>query len=620
MANSTKTGKTGAITGRARLEAWRSSCGADLQVCEMREMREIRRVGGIVRCLGNRRPGGLRHGKTGVRRRSDRLLGAFCGAVAMLSAMASAAAPEPDQPWRFDRNISNRALSPPPETPLNTGGRQEMDFPETVEQAFPATVEQAKSNFARVGEELQALGQQLDWGAGDLGAYVEDVETSIVIFDRGGARPMIPGSCQKLATTAAALGVLGPAFQFVSHVEYVGRIEPGRLEGALIVRGSGDPSISTRLDPTEPEALAPLRDWARRIKAAGISTIQGHMIGDDRLLDATPCARGWPVDLPGQWLCPEVSALSFNDNVVDFLWVVEKKHRGRARYDLQPRLDTIRVLNDVQVDAKLGRDWRTYLRPNPDNLFEAKGYVPAGIAVEDCAAIHDPTRFFLESLRQALADEGVAHVDGLLLPISDVSAPEVVTRGARLLFAHRSDVLARLIEPILRYDQDARAELLFKTLGRMAGRAGSFEEGAEAVKDFLRRRDLLTPGAVIMDGSGLSRLNRMTPSQAVRLMKSMRRRPDGGAFFAAFPRAGSPGALAGRFQWGEEARRAAPRVYALAGRLPGTHALCGWTSTDGGRRIFFAFMLNGSSLPKDAARENLDRLVMAICRSPLRAQ
>jgi len=120
-----------------------------------------------------------------------------------------------------------------------------------------------------------------------------------------------------------------------------------------------------------------------------------------------------------------------------------------------------------------------------------------------------------------------------------------------------------------------------------------------------------------MDGSGLSRLNRMAPEQLVALMKRVAQQEYGEAFFRCFPRGGGA-ELPGHFQWSPASQSLGTRVCAVDGFLPGTHSLAGWTVTAGGRKVYFAFMVNGAALPKSQAREWLDRMALAIAQSPLR--
>jgi len=475
-----------------------------------------------------------------------------------------------------------------------------------------------KSNFTVLQEELTNLAKQLDWGGGRLAGYVEDADFPICILDLDGETPMTPASCQKLATLAAALDRLGADFQFVTPVEASGAIHDGVLTGNLIVRGSGDPSLSARFDPQRRDVFGPFREWARRLKDNGLKAIQGHIIGDAAALDASTPAPGWPEGFAGRWEGPPISALTFNENLMEFRWAAGRDHGRKARYDLAPRFEDIQVRNGVKIDARGGWNWRAFIRQPASNLFDVAGFVPPRRAAVDCVAVPNPPKFFLWALKTALIEEKIP-VSGLPVPLSEVAFPDVATSGSQALFTHHSPPLGQLAVPMLRYDLDLHAELLFLTLGRELNLGATFKGASRAVADFLAQRGVGLVGSLSVDGSGLSRLNRLAPKQFVSLFKTMARLPAGGAFFAAFPQGGQPGALSTRFQGSSAARDVAPGVFAVAGFLPGVHTLAGWTTTAGGRKLYFAFMLEGTALGKSAARDNLDQLVLTLAHSPLRA-
>ncbi|MCX7013657.1 MAG: D-alanyl-D-alanine carboxypeptidase/D-alanyl-D-alanine-endopeptidase [Candidatus Sumerlaeota bacterium] len=322
-----------------------------------------------------------------------------------------------------------------------------------------------------------------------------------------------------------------------------------------------------------------------------------------------PRAPGWPEGDEGDWRCAEVSALSFNENLVEFRWLPGKAKEGRTRYDLAPRFDYVQVQNRVKIDDRSRWNWRAFRRQPTSNLIDAEGWLPPKTSATDYVAIHQPVKFFMQALKTALGEEGVA-VSGPAVDLADLAAPDVATSGSLPLFARQSPPLTQLIGPVLRYDQNLRAELLFLALAKQRSRGATFGGGSLAVGEFLWERGAAAPGSVVVDGSGLSRSNQTSAKELVALMKMMAREPAGDAFFAAFPQGGQPGLLAGRFQESDAARAAAPRVFAMAGFLPGAHTMAGWTTSAGGRKVYFAFLLNESRLGKSAARENLDRLVL----------
>ncbi len=520
-------------------------------------------------------------------------------------------------------NPLTRAPEAPPPKPASSHGSVAMDLPAegqtNIEMSIGGATVQAKNNFVLLGEKLEQLAKGLDWGGGQLSCYVEDAKYKILIFDRDGSEPMKAGEPQKLITLAAAIDLLGPEFQFETQIQYAGDLSDGRLKGNLIVRGSGDPSISSRQgsDPADP--LSPFRGWADRLKELGVESIDGSLIGDDSALDVSDGAPGWPAKASGDWSAPEISALSYNENLIEFRWLPLPGNTAKARYSLAPLIDYIQVQNSARIDAKDRRDWRVFKRGESNNLFHVVGSIPAMTAPVDYAAIHDPTSYFMAALKAAL-EEAKIDVLGPALSLANVGSKEIATGGAKHLFTHASPPLKRIAAPLLRYDFRVGVELVYAALGRKLADGGTFDGGRKAVAEFLRSKGISDNRTVALDGSGLSRLNRSTARQFVEVFKSMTTTPKGYAYFSAFPRGGQPGVLEDRFNKTGTAPGTAPRIFGVPGHVPGGQALAGWAVTQGGRRIFYAFILNDSRLGKSEARRKLDELAIAIAQSRLRKE
>ena len=134
------------------------------------------------------------------------------------------------------------------------------------------------------------------------------------LYSLNAGKLMMPGSAMKIVTAAAALERLGWDHRFETRVVTTAPVEFGVLRGDLVVIGGGDPGISERAD--QPGAL---RALALQVRDAGISKIEGGIIGDDDLFDDSGLGNGWTLDnLPYGYSAP-VSALMYNDSSVDLV-------------------------------------------------------------------------------------------------------------------------------------------------------------------------------------------------------------------------------------------------------------------------------------------------------------
>jgi serine-type D-Ala-D-Ala carboxypeptidase/endopeptidase (penicillin-binding protein 4) len=130
------------------------------------------------------------------------------------------------------------------------------------------------------------------------------------------------------------------------------------------------------------------------------------------------------------------------------------------------------------------------------------------------------------------------------------------------------------------------AEMLLKDQGRAFGTAGTSPEGARVVKATLAREVGIHPA--IVDGSGLSRSNRTSPSQIVTLLTEMAKRPEGPGWRNAMPQPGRTGTLYARMR----GTAAVTRCRAKTGTLREVSALSGYCTVPGGHVLAFSFLEN----------------------------
>jgi serine-type D-Ala-D-Ala carboxypeptidase/endopeptidase (penicillin-binding protein 4) len=114
-------------------------------------------------------------------------------------------------------------------------------------------------------------------------AVAVDLQTGEVVFQRNPNLALVPASNEKLAVTYAALITLGPWFRIETTVLGKGRLDGTVWHGNLVLKGYGDPTLSSR----------DLRRLARQIRAAGIRRVTGRIVGDESFFDSRRVVRGW---------------------------------------------------------------------------------------------------------------------------------------------------------------------------------------------------------------------------------------------------------------------------------------------------------------------------------------
>jgi len=149
------------------------------------------------------------------------------------------------------------------------------------------------------------------------------------------------------------------------------------------------------------------------------------------------------------------------------------------------------------------------------------------------------------------------------------------------------------------------AEMLFRELGAQYRELGTLANGAAVV------RATLSPLGVhprIVDGSGLSRENRASPLEVVRLLDELSRRDIATTFRDSLAVTGDTGTVKARMR----GTPADGRCHVKTGTLRLVSGLAGYCHTAGGRDVAFSLMFNRANIPAAKARE--DRIAAAIAR------
>jgi D-alanyl-D-alanine carboxypeptidase/D-alanyl-D-alanine-endopeptidase (penicillin-binding protein 4) len=258
------------------------------------------------------------------------------------------------------------------------------------------------------------------------------------------------------------------------------------------------------------------------------------------------------------------------------------------------------VADESVFDAKrLGRGWRSYYSlysPPLSGLSTNENH--AGNAQR--AYVSNPPIAAAKRLRTALRAHRVAVRGG-------VRTGRTPAR-ARLLASALSPPLWSVIQPMNRDSDNFIAETLLKDLGAYTVGRGTSAAGAAQARSALRSRGILGPGDRIVDGSGLSRDNRLTATSLVRLIAAADADPTWGRALLGSLAQGGQGTLIRRFT-GASVRR---RVRAKTGYINGVSALAGQVVSRGGTRYAFAFLMSHWDIT--AAKAAQDRVVTLLAR------
>ncbi|MFQ5569248.1 MAG: D-alanyl-D-alanine carboxypeptidase/D-alanyl-D-alanine-endopeptidase [Rhodothermales bacterium] len=451
------------------------------------------------------------------------------------------------------------------------------------------------------------------------GVMVVDLHSGEVLYRRNAQHSFVPGSNTKLYSTAAALDLLGPQHRYRTDVFVDGPVVDGVLEGNLIVRGSGDPVIGGRFNNGDLTAV--FRDWADSLKTLGITRIAGDLIGDDDVFDDTPLGYGWSWDDEPLWYSAEVSGLSFNDNNIDF--TIEGQQEGQpALVRWEPfNTDYVRVINRTMTTSSDSTLVEGYERARGTNVIALSSQVPEGRTDRESLTMTNPTLFFVHVLRESLLQSGVS-VSGRPVDVDDLSIkPDYASDRYRHLAVHTSPPLADIVKVLNKRSQNLYAEQLLRTLAAERPlddetlEPGSAEMGLEVAMETFLAAGIDTSRIQLVDGSGLSRMNLVTPEMTAALLTYLWHHPDQptrDAFYESLPIGGHDGTLRFRFPSGP----ARGKVRAKTGTLSNVSSLSGYVLSSGGTPLAFVMMSNHYTVKTKLVRAAQDRVVDLLARYP----
>lgn len=425
----------------------------------------------------------------------------------------------------------------------------------------------------------------------------------VVSLDRGDTLfalnpdlPLAPASNVKLYSTAAALFYLGPDFRYSTYLLADGEVENGVLNGDLVLFGTGDPTLSARMQGTSP---APLEAFADSVRARGIREIRGRIVGDGTFFDNQWTGAAWEDDDRLAWYAAPIDALLVEESMVTVRVWPGARTGDLARIQTEPATQGLRINNQVRT----GGATAVRITHGADGLV-ITGQVRGGTGgVARRVPVADPEQFAATALLAALrnrgitvTDEAITSADGKPAWAAFGAQPDPTRRVAlQLLAVHRSLSLADIARVTNHRSHNLFAEALFKTVGRIATGNGSFAGGQHAVRRMLQAAGVDTAVVQLADGSGLSRPNRTTTRATVQLLDWLTRTDVWQPFFASLPAAGTQDGLRRMF-----GTAAAGNLRAKTGTIRGVSALSGYVTTADGERLAFSIIANGLSSTAEA--------------------
>lgn len=416
--------------------------------------------------------------------------------------------------------------------------------------------------------------------SGSVAAVVQEVGAARASLSVNAAAPMNPASLMKLVTTYAALELLGPAYRWKTEAYAGGPLRDGLLEGDLALKGSGDPKLDL-------EAFWTL---LRSLRGKGLREIRGDLVLDRSYFERAPGDSG---RFDGDAFRPYnvlPDALLVNYNSLRFAFVPEPE-RGAVRLYVVPRPPALEVVNTLRLAEGAcpeGQAFRDLLKvtfepARPRAIFT--GQYPASCGEKDLdVALLEPNDHVAGMMRQLWPEMGGAW--------SGAAREGQVPPGARLLHTQESPSLAEIVRDTNKFSNNIMARHIFLTLGAEdAGTPASSQKAFSAIRNWLARKGIAAPELVMENGSGLSRIERISAASLTGLLQAAWRSPVMPEFISSMPVAAVDGTMRRRLR-GEGV---AGQAHIKTGLLSDVRAMAGYVLDRSGRRHVVVMLVNHPS-------------------------
>ncbi|HKN02328.1 MAG TPA: serine-type D-Ala-D-Ala carboxypeptidase [Buttiauxella sp.] len=432
--------------------------------------------------------------------------------------------------------------------------------------------------FSVQAANIEDYTSQLPAGA-NLALMVQKVGASAPSIDYHSQQMALPASTQKVITALAALLQLGPDFRFTTTLESHAQVSSGVLQGDLIARFGGDPTLK-RQD---------IRNMVAVLKKSGVQQIQGNVLVDTSVFASHDEAPGWPWnDMTQCFSAPPAAA------------IVDRNCFSISLYSA-PKADDLAFIRIASYyPVMMFSQVRTLAKGSPDAQYCELDVVPGDLnrfTLTGCMtqradplplafAIQDGASYAGAILKAELKEAGISY-SGTLLRQTQTNTPGTI------IASKQSAPLRDLLKVMLKKSDNMIADTVFRTIGHNRfGVPGTWRSGSDAVRQILRQKAGVDLGnSIVVDGSGLSRHNLVSPATMMQVLQYIAQNDSELNFISMLPLAGYDGSLqyrAGLHQAGVDGK-----VSAKTGSLQGVYNLAGFITTASGQRMAFVQYLSG---------------------------
>jgi len=395
--------------------------------------------------------------------------------------------------------------------------------------------------------------------------YVIDANTGQIVFDKNSQIGLAPASTQKIITSVTAFELLGKDYRYKTDFYLSEKVGSNSI---IYIDPSGDPTLgSWRWEQTkEANVLHRITEAIRK---------QGRKISWPIIINA----EGWNTEsIPDGWIWQDIGnyygagadVLNWRENQFDLVL-----RSGSNVGDAVSIAGTIPAKLNMNFEStalaapkQTGDNAYIYFQPSSDNYGIVRGTIP----VDEnkfiiSGSMISPGSQFLSSLIDSIKGWYVKPES-----LEKVILFKKYEKNVLLIHSEISPPLDSIIYWFLKKSINLYGEALIKTFAYEKKGIGSTDSGVVVVQNFWKEKGLDKDELGIVDGSGLSPLNRVTTHSQVEILKYAKTK-----------------------DWFPYFRTALPEYNGMSmksGTIRGVKGFCGYHKAKNGKEYIFSFLVN----------------------------
>ena len=422
--------------------------------------------------------------------------------------------------------------------------------------------------------------------AENVAVFVQQVDASQPLVSHLADQAFSPASVMKLLTTYAALDLLGPAYRWRTEIYQDGELLNGVLKGNLIIKGYGDPYFRA-------EDFWQLLTYVRQ---TGIRDIHGDLVLDGTYFDPVADNPGAFDGEPFRAYNALPHALLLNFKTTSFRLAPDPVNK-RVHIFPHPDVPEIRIDNKLALSQGSCGDWRERLRYEVQPMPSSPGGEQVamllsfnGSYAESCGekalelSLLDDDTYTLSLFRKIWQQLGGTLTGGL--------QTGVLPPSAKLVAEYRSPPLSDIVRGINKYSNNLMTRQLLLTIAaQQVGIPATASGGDAAIREWLASKNAEFPELVLENGSGLSRIARISAAHLGWLLLDAYQSPVMPELMSALPILSVDGTLKQRLKESP----AKGRTHIKTGSLDDVRAMAGYLLDREGHRWVIVFLANHPS-------------------------